>query len=241
MTPFEWLYICSEPLLPPLYRKVRRRLMAIAAPRIHPARVLDVGGRKSNYTVGVPASLYITDLPGVSPVQKALNLGVSSRTIREVRRRRSNVKAMWFDDMVCSSVQAESMDCVVAVEVLEHVEEDARFVSEVCRTLRAGGVFVLTTPNGDYVRNTNPDHKRHYTREQLRELLAGSFGDVRIDYAIRGGSFRTWGLCSWNPARPLRTLRSMVGNIVNSMQSAGSSLQNQAQGTRHLIAVARKA
>ncbi len=40
-----------------------------------------------------------------------------------------------------------SFDIVVAVEVLEHLENQARFIREALRVVRPGGTVVLTTPN----------------------------------------------------------------------------------------------
>ena len=128
----------------------------------------------------------------------------------------------------------------MAVEVLEHVERDRDFVQEVHRVLKNGGVFLMTTPNGDSVANTNPDHKRHYTRCQLIELLSSCFGQVEVEYAIKGGVFRRWGLRPWSPKRPFRTLLGMVGNVVNSIESARPAIKQQSHGTRHLVAIARK-
>ena len=82
---------------------------------------------------------------------------------------------------------------MVSVEVLEHVEEDDLFVKEVSRVLKPGGVFIMTTPNGDWVENKNPDHKRHYKRNQLDTLLNKYFEDVSVEYAIVGGKFRKSG------------------------------------------------
>ena len=142
--------------------------------------------------------------------------------------------------MTRSSLPDKAFDCVVATEVLEHVEEDALFVEQVHRVLKAGGIFLMTTPNGDSVKNTNPDHKRHYTRAQLTALLKSVFEQVDVEYAIRAGLPRKVGLRSWSTRKPLQTALSMAGNVVNTIQSAKSSLRTQAQGTRHLIATARK-
>jgi SAM-dependent methyltransferase len=142
--------------------------------------------------------------------------------------------------MTRSALPDASFDYALAVEVLEHVDEDEAFVHQVHRVLKPGGVFLMTTPNGDAVANTNPDHRRHYTREQLRRLLAGRFAAVEVDYAIAGGVFRRLGLRSWSPRHPLRTALSMVGNVVNTMQSASYRVKDDAAGTRHLFAVARK-
>ena len=40
-------------------------------------------------------------------------------------------------------------DCAVAIDVLEHLEQDQPFLSELKRVLRQGGKAVVTVPNGD--------------------------------------------------------------------------------------------
>src|SRR5262249_21343498 len=139
-----------------------------------------------------------------------------------------------------SSLLDNSFDCAIAVEVLEHVEEDHLFVSEVYRVLKPGGCFVMSTPNGDYIRNTNPDHKRHYTKEHLHSLLASRFPSVELEYAIKGGKYRKLGLHPWSLRQPWRTAMSMMGHLINTLESAPGSLKNQAHGTHHLIAIAKK-
>jgi SAM-dependent methyltransferase len=241
MTRFEVTYLCLEPFISPLYLQVRRRLLRITSGGRRAARILDVGGRKSHYTIGVPGTICVTDLPRQSALQERLHLGLNSTLAGQLRRRRSNLSGVVYDDMTESALKAGAFDCVVAVEVLEHVERDEQFVEEVHRVLKPDGVFVLTTPNGQTVKNTNPDHKRHYTREQLRGLLAARFGEVRVEYGIRGGRFHRWSLWSWSLKRPFRTALSMAANLVNLAQSAGQAVKHQPQGTLHLFAEARKA
>ena len=45
-------------------------------------KILDVGGRKSPYTIGIPAEITIIDLPRDSEIQQKLNLGINSTVIR---------------------------------------------------------------------------------------------------------------------------------------------------------------
>jgi len=239
MTPFELAYVCVEPFMPPLYSEVRRRLRSLSDGR-RGSPILDVGGRKSHYTIGVPAKVHVTDLPRRSELQRRLTLGLNGQIVEQSRRRRSNIAHVLYDDMTRSSLKASQFDLVVSVEVLEHVEDDAAFVSEVCRVLKAGGSFLMTTPNGDYLENRNPDHKRHYKRDHLHSLLSRFFSDVTVEYAIKGGRFRSWGLLSWSAKRPLVTLQSMLGNVVNRIESSNGNLRNQAVGTHHLIATGKK-
>lgn len=237
---FELTRLSLEPLLPPLQKKARKRLTKIAkAYRCRP-EILDVGGRNSPYTIGVPANITISDLPRATEVQQKLGLGINEQTIQLTNHRRSNVLRIVFDDMTRSALPTASFECVAAVEVLEHVEEDAAFVREVHRVLKPGGIFFMTTPNGDYVENRNPDHKRHYTKAQLFSLLSSVFDQAHVEYAIRGGLCRRLGLKSWSVKRPLQTGLSMLGNLVNSIQSAHPGVKHKTSGTHHLIAVAEK-
>ena len=241
MTPYEIGRLMAEPVLPPLYRQVRTRLRGLVKEFDRPPQMLDVGGRKSPYTIGLQAAITVIDLPRRSEVQKSLNLGVNDEIIDQIKNRRSNVESVVLGDMTNSDLPDDVYDIVVSVEVLEHVEEDERFVSEVCRVLKPGGIFLMTTPNGDWVENRNPDHKRHYKRNDLRGLLERHLDDVAVEYAIAGGRCRSMGLRSWSISNPSRTALSAFGNLVNSIQSSGKGIRQQSRGTHHLIAAGVKA
>jgi SAM-dependent methyltransferase len=227
-----------SPFVLPLYAIVRRRLRAISQGRA-PIALLDVGGRKSHYTIGLDARVTITDLPRQTDVQYALNLGLTTNMSRQLLARRSNLEAVIFDDMTQSTLPDATFDCVVAVEVLEHVEADEAFVGNVARVLKPGGVFLMTTPNGDSVPNSNPDHKRHYTAAGLRALLSRHFADVTVEYAIAAGRCRAVGLHPLSARHPVRSVTAMMANAINRWQSARPEIPQRAQRTRHLIATAR--
>jgi SAM-dependent methyltransferase len=241
VTRFEAVYVCAEPALSPLYSIVRRRLQRMTRlnGNVVP-ELLDVGGRKSHYTIGLSARVTVTDLPRRSALQEQLNLGVTDAMVQQLQARRSNICRVVLDDMTHSALPDASFDCVVAVEVIEHVAEDEAFVKEIHRVLRPGGRFLATTPNGDAKPNPNPDHKRHYRRAELHALLSRHFPSVEVDYAIRDGLFRSLGLQSWSKRRPIRTAVAMAANIMNGLQSRGPEVCVQASGTCHLIATTRK-
>jgi SAM-dependent methyltransferase len=243
VTAFEIAYRCAEPFLPPLYGTVRRKLLALTRGngRAQPS-ILDVGGRKSHYTIGVPGLVTVAELPRITPTQISLNLGITEAMQEDIKARRSNISAIVLDDMTESKLVSESFDYVVAVEVLEHVERDRDFLRNVHRVLRPGGMFLMTTPNGD----SNPvpynsDHKRHYTRVSLVASLEEFFEDTCVEYAIVGGLARSLGLRPWSVKRPLKTLASMGGNLANAALSGRPRVRTSALGTKHLVATARRA
>lgn len=84
-----------------------------------------------------------------------------------------------------------SFDVVWSSEVIEHVGDTARWLSEVRRVLAPGGVLVLTTPNHSRLRlavhgvdrYSEPlgDHLHLYTARSLRRLLEDfHFDHIRV-------------------------------------------------------------
>ena len=88
------------------------------------------------YTIGLPARITIIDLPRETEIQNALNLGITKTIATKVKHRRSNIDDLILGDMTESDLPSGTYDLVVSVEVLEHVEHDDKFVSEVTRVLR---------------------------------------------------------------------------------------------------------
>jgi 2-polyprenyl-3-methyl-5-hydroxy-6-metoxy-1,4-benzoquinol methylase len=94
-----------------------------------------------------------------------------------------------------------SFDVVWAGEVIEHVADTSRWLSEVRRVLRSGGTLLLSTPDhGPLLRlwmalsrsafeerfNPRSDHLRFYTRRALVDLYADfGFEDVEV-FAVGG-------------------------------------------------------
>jgi SAM-dependent methyltransferase len=240
MKPFEIIYALCEPGLPVLYNRVRKTLRSIAKSSPTKPRILDIGGRKSHYTIGIPASITVTDLPRTSAIQHQLHLGIDEQMVDRIRLQRSNIEQVLIDDMTRSSLGSDSFDCAVAVEVLEHVEDDATFVREVRRVLKSNGTFLMTTPNGDFVKNTNPDHKRHYRRDELEVLLRQEFRSVDVRYAIPGTKYYNMALRSWSLKRPLGTLMTYLAGMINSLEDRFARPATDGAGMQELIAVARK-
>lgn len=89
-----------------------------------------------------------------------------------------------------------SADCVISVEVFEHVAQVERMISEVHRVLRPRGFWLLTTPNG--VRY--PDHKivpwhvKHYNKDDLNNLLSDGFNIYIKEVGLEPDSsqYRGW-------------------------------------------------
>lgn len=246
MTPYELAFLAANPFLPVLIGKVRGDLLRCCRSCDTRPLLLDVGGRKSPYTVGVPAQVTISDIPREGEVRTRLGLGFTTAILDELRKQRSNIDNCIVDDMVNSTLPSEHFDIICCVEVIEHVREDQAFVRQLDRVLKPGGFLLMTTPNGDYIRNEppdfNPDHVRHYTRDALVTLLTNQFGsaDVEVAWAVKTGAFRAKGLRgSFDFRRPLEMLKTMACNVVSHLESR--NLEQSPRRRAHLIAKVRKA
>lgn len=223
--------------MPALYGEVRSLLKDLVPSG---SQLLDVGGRKSWYTVGLPVSVTIADLPRESEIQHSLNLGMTDSIDEHVTKNRSNIAGIVLDDMSQTKLEPSSFDAIVSVEVIEHVDDDAAFVANLANVVRPGGAVILTTPNGDRSPIPVGDHRRHYKKDQLEDLLRGSFDQVVVEYGVAATKQRLDGLKSFNPRDPKGSIKVAASNIVNRHQSGRSSYRYLPYNTAHLYAVAIK-
>jgi len=67
-----------------------------------------------------------------------------------------------------------AFDLVTSFETLEHLHERVKFIAELGRVLRPGGILILSTPNANYTQPINgvPNNKFHIHEYTPDELLA---------------------------------------------------------------------
>ena len=74
----------------------------------------------------------------------------------------------------------EKFDIFTSFETIEHVENEAKQLSEVKRVLKKGGLYILSTPNDWDSNISNPFHVRTYTYDSLTKSIGQEFKILKI-------------------------------------------------------------
>lgn len=92
-------------------------------------------------------------------------------------------KGVEFRQLMLPSLQGiadSSFDFAITFQVIEHIRDDNRFLSEIHRVLKPGGCLMLTTPNRLMSLSRNPWHVREYTGEELKSKVQKVFNQVEL-------------------------------------------------------------
>ena len=101
---------------------------------------------------------------------------------------------------ICSRVEdldsPNTFDCVLALDLLEHVEDDHDALLRMERSLKRDGCLIVTVPAHPSLygpKDRRIGHYRRYSRERLSEMLGSlSFSSVQITYWNLLGFLPVW-------------------------------------------------
>lgn len=93
-------------------------------------------------------------------------------------------------------VPRPSFDCILYMDVLEHIAEDRLQIEEAARLLRPGGHIVVLSPAHDWLFSEfdkGIGHLRRYNKESLRSLMPPGCTEQKLVYLDAVGLFLSLG------------------------------------------------
>jgi SAM-dependent methyltransferase len=155
----------------------RNKCITAAVRRFPPQGfILDVGGGNGYVARGLMDAGYETVL---------LEPGADGAVNAKQRRQLPTVINATLDE---ARVRAGSVPNIGLFDVLEHIEDDRRFVEQMFEMVRPGGFLYLTVPAFSWLwsmSDVDAMHYRRYTRRTLAEVLAGRFDVLYSTYLFQ--------------------------------------------------------
>ena len=92
----------------------------------------------------------------------------------------------------CLEVKFDRLfDCLLLGEVIEHVAYPDKFLKSLVKLVKKGGFIVLTTPNGEYFKNSLPKYSDFPNPEIFESTQFGPDGDDHI-FLLHESELRGW-------------------------------------------------
>ena len=173
-----------------------QKIVSLARNRTKPGTILRWQVLKSVFKAEIKEDFKVLDIVGgdgfiASRIKKLYPdiditvVDIDNPGLQKAKER--GIKTIFSDCLNLSTVKDNSMDVVLGLDLLEHVEQDGLFIKEMARLLKKGGKFILTTPVEKGVSfpfiskansekfNKNWGHiRKGYSIENLRKLLETS-------------------------------------------------------------------
>ena len=88
-------------------------------------------------------------------------------------------------DFTDAPFEDETIDFIYSLNVLEHIEDDKKAISECFRVLKTGGHCLFVVPRGNKLYDYFDEvmfHKRRYAREELKQKCKGAGFSIEEDF-----------------------------------------------------------
>lgn len=139
------------------------------------------GGRPRILEIGCGSGALLEDLSADNAV---VGMDISDVALRVCRERGLNCASK--GDVTSLPFADAAFDTIIAIDVLEHIYDDAAAVTEIYRVCRPGGRVIVTVPAFQMLwsrRDVDHHHKRRYrVKEISRRLREGGFNVVKATY-----------------------------------------------------------
>lgn len=120
--------------------------------------------------VGCSSGFLLRDLAEDWPKSLIIGSDYIVGPLQRLATRFPTVPLLRFDLVNCP-LPSESLNAIVLLNVLEHIEDDGAAVRQVTRILRRGGIAVVEVPAGPHLYDAYDTYLKHFRRYRLGRLV----------------------------------------------------------------------
>ena len=121
-------------------------------------------------------------LKNTGHAKKVIGIDISSDAINYAKENYddNDINFRIGDIRKLNSIKNNSIDIVVSFEVLEHIREQGKMLSEVKRILKKNGLLIISTPNILTYPKGNKYHLKELSPKNFEKLLKKHFKNINI-------------------------------------------------------------
>lgn len=132
-------------------------------------RRFGVGANTRVLEIGCSSGFLLKDIQRSFPQAQIVGADIVTAPLDRLSRTLKGVPLVQMDLLQCP-LPEQSFDVVIALNVLEHIEDDELALRQITRLLRPGGALVLEVPKGPKYFDYYDAYLRHFRRYEKREL-----------------------------------------------------------------------
>lgn len=120
--------------------------------------------------VGSSSGYFLRDLKLVAPTAFIIGSDCISEPMERLAENIPNIPLIQFDLTKCP-LPDNSVDALVLLNVLEHIEDDQKALKQLYRILKPGGIAVIEVPANPELYDFYDELLKHYRRYNLEKLM----------------------------------------------------------------------
>ncbi len=121
--------------------------------------------------VGCSSGFMLRDLKREFPKAQIVGSDILTRALERLAETLPGVPLLQMDLVDCPLAEGQ-YDAVVAINVLEHIENDVTALQQIARVLKPGGLAIIEVPQGPGLYDYYDHYLRHFRRYDKSELVA---------------------------------------------------------------------
>ncbi len=161
------------------------------------SRLLDAGtgfGQYAWHTIHAFPGVHVT---GIDLKKDYLDLAARSFDAFGISHR-----VTWKVDDLTDPKTTERFDCILAVDVLEHIVEDEKVIHHFAKRLTEGGHLIISTPSDLGGSDVRDSHQESFIGEHVRggynlDHLTRKLSDAGFHITEQHYSYGLWGAIAW--------------------------------------------